>query len=61
MLADRDRRNLDEAYHGGSTQTVAGASVGVANTALEIDVASSSLRDRSYNEHDTASAKAGDL
>ena len=43
-------------HHGGSAQTVAGASVGVsvgvADTALEVDEASSSLRDRPHNEHD---------
>jgi len=39
-------------HHGGSAQTVAGASVGVADVALEVDVASSSLRNRPHNEHD---------
>src|SRR5271154_1590881 len=44
-------------HHGGSTQTVAGASVGVADVALEVDVASSSLRDRPHNEHNMGFVK----
>src|SRR5271168_4614142 len=56
-LVDRDRQNLGKGHHGGSTQTVAGASVGVADAALEVDVASSSLRDRPHNEHNMGSVK----
>jgi len=64
-LVDRDWQNLGEEHHGGSTQTVAGASVGVsvgvADTALEVDEASSSLRDRPHNEHNTGSVETDDL
>ena len=35
--------------------------VGGADAALEVDVASSSLRDRSYNEHDIGSAETDNL
>jgi hypothetical protein len=35
--------------------------VGGADTALEVDVASSSLRDRSYNEHDMGSTETDNL
>ena len=35
--------------------------VGEADAALEVDVASSSLRDRPHNEHDTGSAETDDL
>jgi hypothetical protein len=49
-------------HQGGSTQTVDGASAaGVADTALEVDVAGSSLCDRPYNEHDIGSAQTDKL
>ena len=54
-------QNLGEEHHGGSTQTVVGASMIAGDAVLESNVASSSLRDRSYNEHDTGSVKADDL
>jgi hypothetical protein len=46
----------------GVLKTVDGASVvGGADAALEVDVASSSLRDRPHNEHDTGSAETDNL
>jgi hypothetical protein len=46
-LVDRDRQNPGEEHYGESTQTVDGAAVvSVAGAALEVDMASSYLRDR---------------
>ena len=55
--ADAGQAEFRWGRHSGSTQTVAGASVGVADAALEVDVASSSLRDRPHNEHNMGSVK----
>ena len=63
--ASRPRQKLGEEHHGGSTQTVAGASVVVGraafDAALEVDGASSFVCDGPHSERDTGSVKRDNL
>jgi hypothetical protein len=54
-------QNLDEEYHGGSTQTIAGASVVVGDTSLEVDRTGSVVRNGPHSEHDIGSVKTNSL